>query len=66
MAIKRREQFDYEAEMKRPMCQGCEACIYAAVPSMYARANECPHNVRRRPLNTGRKVLVGQQKQGRV
>lgn len=74
----KREAFDYEAEAARHMCEGCNkvhgggrtmtgyvCTMYNySPPSIYAKANECPHNVKRRRL-TGKKVLVGQQKQGR-
>ena len=73
--MKRREQFDYEAEMARHMCEGCNKVhgggrtLLGYVCTMYNRkapkmmidANECPHNYRRKRL-TG-KVRVGQQKQ---
>jgi len=67
-----RKKIDYEYEANRPMCEGCNkdedgACtmwVAGVVPGMYVRANECPHNPRKRPVK-GRKVLVGQQKQGR-
>jgi len=70
-----RKQFDYEAELKRPMCQGCDklyaggrvltgwiCTMYAArmAPKMMREANECPHNYRRR--KAGGKVRVGQGK----
>lgn len=60
-----RQPFDYEAEAARDMCQGCAKCIYNHRPRIYVKANECPHNAKRRRL-AGRKILVGQQKQGRV
>jgi len=70
-----RIQFDYEAEMARPMCEGCNkvhgggrvltgyVCTMYNYrpPMMFIEADECPHNYRRKRL-TG-KVRVGQQKQ---
>jgi hypothetical protein len=68
---------DYEYEATRHMCEGCNkvhgggrtllgfvCTTYLVKPSMYVRANECPMNKRIRK-QAGRKVLVGQQKQGR-
>ena len=77
--IRSKTKIDYEHEATRHMCEGCNKVHGEGVtllgyictmwnaqvkPGMYLRANECPHNPRRRPL-AGRKVLVGQQKQGR-
>jgi hypothetical protein len=75
----RQPAFDYEAEMARHMCAGCNKAhaggriltgyfctmrFNGVIPRMHLEANECPMNYRRKRL-TGRKVLVGQQKQGR-
>ena len=71
--VVRREQFDYEAELARHMCEGCNKAhgggrtllgyvctMYNRVaPKMFRDANECPHNYRRRKLVVG-KVRVGQ------
>lgn len=71
----RREQFDYEAEEARHMCEGCNkvhgggrtltgyvCTMYNySPPSLFVKANECPHNYRRRKLVRG-KVHVGQGK----
>lgn len=73
--VMRREQFDYEAEEARHMCEGCNkvhgggrtmtgyvCTMYNYVaPKMFRDANECPHNYRRRKLVAG-KVHVGQGK----
>jgi len=70
-----RKQFDYEAEMERHMCEGCNkvyaggrvltgyiCTMYAArkAPKIMIEADECPHNYRRKRL--GGKVRVGQGK----
>jgi len=60
MRVQRKEVFDYEKEANRHMCEGCNKCIYVTPPSVYVRANECPHNVKRRRI--GGKVRVGQGK----
>lgn len=72
-------KIDYEHEANRHMCEGCNkvhgegrtltgyVCTMwnaQQIPGMYVRANECPANPRKRQA-VGRKVLVGQQKQGR-
>lgn len=67
-----RKQFNYEAEMARPMCQGCTKAsgtlvhyctMYNRVaPKIFVDANECPHNYRRKRIN--KRGRVGQQKQG--
>ena len=73
--IVQKQKIDYEYEANRHMCEGCSklhgggrvltgyvCTMYNYVaPSMYLRANECPANPRRRPINTG-KVHVGQGK----
>ena len=70
-----RVQFDYEAELARHMCEGCNkpygggriltgyvCTMYdRRPPQMYIDANECPHNTRRRKIVRG-KVHVGQGK----
>jgi hypothetical protein len=48
-------------ETKLSMCEGCKACIYATPPSMYVRAEACPHNVKY--VSKKVRVRVGQQKQ---
>jgi hypothetical protein len=74
-ASMQRVQFDYEAELARHMCEGCNkvhgggrtltgyvCTMYNYVPpKMFRDANECPHNYRRRKLVRG-KVHVGQGK----
>jgi hypothetical protein len=60
-SIMNKGKIDYEYEASRPMCEGCEGCVYAAKPSMYVRADKCPRNPRRRPPRGG-KVRVGQQR----
>lgn len=75
-ASMQKKQFDYEAELKRPMCQGCNklygggrtllgwvCTMYAArkAPKMMIEADECPHNYRRRRIVKG-KIHVGQGK----
>lgn len=62
--------YNYEAEMKRPMCKGCTKASGTLVhyctmynrtpPVMFIEADECPHNYRRKRL--GGKVRVGQGK----
>lgn len=63
--------FNYQAELDRHMCEGCnkrsgtliDYCkMYNRVPpTMYIKADECPHNYRRRQIVLG-KVHVGQGK----
>lgn len=74
MRIQRKEKFDYDAELARHMCAGCNKALGGGrtlmgyVCTMYNRqapkimreANECPQNYRRRRI--GGKVRVGQGK----
>lgn len=75
--IKAKIRIDYKHEATRHMCEGCNKAVDSTtfqcamwnagvIPAMYVRANECPHNPRKRKVVGGRKQLVGQQKQGRV
>lgn len=79
MAIIRKEKFDYQAELDRHMCEGCNklyaggrvltgyhCTMYAArkAPKIMIDANECAHNYRRRPIKKFVRVGQGRGSQG--
>jgi len=77
MAILRKETFDYEAELARPMCEGCnklyaggriltgwKCTAYRTRPSLFVKADECPMNYRRRQISKFVRVGQGRGSQG--
>lgn len=79
-SIMKTKRPDYEYEATRPMCAGCNKVHGEGVtllgyvctmwnaqvkPSMYLRADECPHNPRKRPpMNSKIRVGQGKTRQG--